>query len=260
LNGPGIDNHLRQTSATTGISYYLTDRVGSTAGLTDATGNLVEQTAYDSFGNSSGSSYTRYTYTGREFDTDTGLYYYRARCNNPQTGRFLSEDPTGFDGGANWYAYVDNNPVLFNDPSGLVKVHGDLSSFCNDCDTIDSDIARLEESIADRSSELSGRRRQGLKIDSGHTGRLAAERRTLQRYYKKREECQNEACPPKKVPVPLPVPTPNPTPRRRGLEDLRLRPGVLMPTPAQSAALASAAAAGNLAAMLLLLLILAAAP
>ena len=95
LNDPGIDNHLRQTSATTGISYYLTDHLGSTAALTDATGNIVEQLTYDSFGNSSGSSLTRYTYTGREFDSDTGLYYYRARWYDPQVGRFLSEDPIG---------------------------------------------------------------------------------------------------------------------------------------------------------------------
>ena len=79
LNGPGIDNHLRQTSATTGVSYYLTDHLGSTAGLTDATGNLVEQISYDSFGNSTGSSLTRYTYSGRVFDADTGLYYYRVQ-------------------------------------------------------------------------------------------------------------------------------------------------------------------------------------
>ena len=119
LNGPGIDNHLRQTSATTGVSYYLTDHLGSTAALTDATGNIVEQLTYDSFGNSSGSSLTRYTYTGREFDSDTGLYYYRARFYDPQVGRFISEDPIGFAGGMNRYSYVGNNPVDSSDPLGL---------------------------------------------------------------------------------------------------------------------------------------------
>jgi len=51
LNGPGIDDHLRQMSATTVVSYYLTDHLGTTAGLTDSSGNVVEQLAYDSFGN-----------------------------------------------------------------------------------------------------------------------------------------------------------------------------------------------------------------
>src|SRR5438105_2133511 len=79
LNGLGVDSHLRQTSAAAGVSYFLTDHLGSTAGLTDASGNLVEQLSYDSFGNGAGSARTRYGYTGREHDSDTGLYYYRAR-------------------------------------------------------------------------------------------------------------------------------------------------------------------------------------
>jgi len=50
-------------------------------------------------------------YTGREFDTETSLYYYRARYYDPQAGRFISEDPIGFEGGPNFYNYVDNDPT-----------------------------------------------------------------------------------------------------------------------------------------------------
>lgn len=126
LNGPGIDNHLRQTSPTTGVSYYLTDHLGSTAALTDATGNIVEQLAYDSFGNSTGSARTRYGYTGRERDPDTGLMYYRARWYDPQVGRFVSEDPIGFKGGdVNLYAYVLNSPTNFRDPTGRQRADRD---------------------------------------------------------------------------------------------------------------------------------------
>ena len=121
LNGPGMDNHLRQTNSSAGISYLLTDHLGSTAGLTDAAGNLVEQLAYDSFGNSIGSARTRYGYTGRERDSDTGLTYYRARWLDPQVGRFTSEDPIQFDGGSNWYGYAENDPIQFSDPTGLSK-------------------------------------------------------------------------------------------------------------------------------------------
>jgi len=119
LNGPGLDNHLRQTNATTGVSYFLSDHLGSTVGLTDSSANLVEQITYDSFGNHVASGRTRYTYTGRERDADTGLMYYRARFYDPQVGRFINEDPIGLDGGINPYAYVGNNPVSFIDPSGL---------------------------------------------------------------------------------------------------------------------------------------------
>lgn len=66
-----------------------------------------------------GSASTRYTYTGREADAEVGLMYYRARWYDPQLGRFLSEDPIGLDGGMNMYSYVGNNPINFNDPSGL---------------------------------------------------------------------------------------------------------------------------------------------
>jgi RHS repeat-associated protein len=45
--------------------------------------------------------------------------YYRARYYDPHLGRFISEDPIGFAGGANLYAYVENNPALFSDPLGF---------------------------------------------------------------------------------------------------------------------------------------------
>ncbi len=86
-----------------------------------ASGQLLERITYDGFGNSAGSTRTRYGYTGRESDSDTGLIYYRARWYEPQQGRFISEDPIGFGGGKNFYAYVENNPISFTDPLGLQK-------------------------------------------------------------------------------------------------------------------------------------------
>jgi RHS repeat-associated protein len=118
LNGPGIDNHFRQTNSITGVSYFLNDHLASTAGLTDTAGNLVEQIAYDSFGNSTGSARTRYGYTGRERDSDTGLLYHRARWNDPVIGRFLSEDPLGLSAGPNPYEYAYDNPLRYVDPTG----------------------------------------------------------------------------------------------------------------------------------------------
>ena len=47
------------------------------------------------------------------------LIYMRARYYDRKTGRFISEDPIGFEGGLNLYAYVSGNPVGFVDPSGL---------------------------------------------------------------------------------------------------------------------------------------------
>jgi RHS repeat-associated protein len=117
LNGPGIDNKFRQTTATAAL-YFVQDHLGSTRALTDANGNVVASLNYDSFGNGGASPLTRYTYTGREFDSDTGLYYYRARFYDPQLGRFLSEDPIGLSGGPNPYEYAYDNPLRYVDPTG----------------------------------------------------------------------------------------------------------------------------------------------
>lgn len=65
-----------------------------------------------------------YTFTGREYDAETGMYYYRARYYDPNSGRFISKDPIGFKGGdVNLYRYVGNNPINIIDPFGLHEVH-----------------------------------------------------------------------------------------------------------------------------------------
>lgn len=63
---------------------------------------------------------TRYRYTGREYDDFTGLYYYRARYYDANLGRFISEDPIGFNGGdVNLFGYVRNRPLKYKDSLGL---------------------------------------------------------------------------------------------------------------------------------------------
>ena len=124
LNGLSVDNKLRLTdSRLPGSLYFVQDHLGSTTGLTNSTGSSVSQISYDSFGNANTSSnLTRYAYTGREFDPDTGLYYYRARWYDAKVGRFISEDPIGFGGGVNKFGYVKDNPQNATDPSGLHEI------------------------------------------------------------------------------------------------------------------------------------------
>ncbi|MGB8323367.1 MAG: RHS repeat-associated core domain-containing protein, partial [Candidatus Acidiferrum sp.] len=103
-------------------SYYEQDGLGSVTSLTNAAGTVAQTYTYDSFGNliaSTGSLINNFRYTGREFDTETGLYFYRARFYDPAAGRFVREDPAGFEAGLNFYRYAVNNPINFNDPFGL---------------------------------------------------------------------------------------------------------------------------------------------
>lgn len=106
-----------------GQSYFFhQDGLGSIIAITDTSGQKVQSYDYDSFGNPTQTTNFRnsYLFTAREYDEETGLYYYRARYYDPKVGRFISKDPIGFNGGdVNLYRYVSNNPVNATDPSGL---------------------------------------------------------------------------------------------------------------------------------------------
>jgi RHS repeat-associated protein len=61
---------------------------------------------------------TPFTFTGREFDSESGLYHYRARTYSPSLGRFLSRDPLEYVDGMNLYEYVRSTPCMSTDPDG----------------------------------------------------------------------------------------------------------------------------------------------
>src|ERR1700678_163581 len=119
--GQNIDEPLAmQQSGTT--SYYHADGLGSLTSLSNTSGALAQTYTFDSFGRqtaASGSLTNAYQYSGRELDSETGLYYYRARYYDQSTARFMSEDPIGFNGGSNFYRYANNIPTILIDPSGL---------------------------------------------------------------------------------------------------------------------------------------------
>ncbi|MGH7313527.1 MAG: RHS repeat-associated core domain-containing protein [Candidatus Rokuibacteriota bacterium] len=119
LPGLGIDGYLTRTDAT-GTRHFLSDALGSVVALTDPTGTVSTEYAYEPFGRTTvtgSASANAFQYTGREND-GTGLHYYRARYYDALRQRFLSEDSIGLAGGVNLYAYVANNPVRFVDPLG----------------------------------------------------------------------------------------------------------------------------------------------
>lgn len=118
--GLGLDQWFARSDST-GTRSFLTDALGSTLALTDASGTVQNQYAYEPYGKatqSGAASSNAFQYTGREND-GTGLAYYRARYYAPGKGRFIAEDPIGFGGGVNVYGYVDGNPLSSIDPLGL---------------------------------------------------------------------------------------------------------------------------------------------
>jgi len=120
LSGLAIDEIYTRSSSTS-TTGFLTDALGSTVALTDRSGAVTAHYTYEPYGatTKTGSEDTSFQYTGRENDSSTNLYYYRARYYLPQLGRFISQDPIGFLGGINSYAYVGSNPLWYTDPLGL---------------------------------------------------------------------------------------------------------------------------------------------
>ena len=104
--------------------FYLLDHLGNVLGLVDGSGAVASTYRYDPWGNvitRTGSIANPLRFTAREWDDESGLYFYRARYYDPQIGRFISRDPIGLYGGLNSYAYVEANTIRRTDPMGLFQ-------------------------------------------------------------------------------------------------------------------------------------------
>ncbi len=114
IYGPGVDQPICMIDVANSNAtyYYHFDGLGSCVALTNSAGSVVNLYEYSVYGETSASDPNhpnRFLFTGREFDADTGLYYYRARYYNPYIGRCLQTDPAG--DGTNPYEYCGNDPM-----------------------------------------------------------------------------------------------------------------------------------------------------
>lgn len=121
---------MKRSSAT---YYYHTNHLGSTMALTDAAGSVVERVDYDAYGQptfidatgnvlAQSSIGNNILFTGREYDVESGTYYYRARSMHPAIGRFMQHDPLMYVDGFNDLSYVDNMPIEAVDIWGLFLI------------------------------------------------------------------------------------------------------------------------------------------
>jgi RHS repeat-associated protein len=140
---------IAQISAA-GTYYYHSDHLGSSSIITAGNGvagkqagDQIEDIFYYPYGETqtnAGSVNVKYKYTGKELDSDDGLYYYGARYYDPKLARFISTDtivprpfyPQSF----NRYSYTMNNPIMLRDLDG----HSEYSynseyydTYCSGC-------------------------------------------------------------------------------------------------------------------------------
>ena len=113
--------------------FYRRNLMGDVTHIYNENGTLVAQYVYDAWGNhqintdvNGIGTLNPIRYRGYYYDTETGLYYLRARYYDPETGRFISQDdvsylaPTHLSG-LNLYAYCNDNPVMGYDPNGCFE-------------------------------------------------------------------------------------------------------------------------------------------
>ena len=121
---PGYGYIPTDTTNTEDIFFYHSDHLGSTSYITDKDANITQFDAYLPYGEllvdeHSSSEEMPYKFNGKEFDQETGLYYYGARYMNPRTSLWYGVDPmTEKHPNAMGYNYCFNNPINYIDPLG----------------------------------------------------------------------------------------------------------------------------------------------
>ncbi|WP_222612568.1 RHS repeat-associated core domain-containing protein [Undibacterium flavidum] len=112
-------------SSTDGSQALHHDALGSITATTDNSGQLKSETVYDAFGNivsQSGQSANKFGYTGHQMDQETGLIYFQARYYDPQTGRFITQDP--YEGDWNTPLSLHHYLYAYGNPTTYIDLHG----------------------------------------------------------------------------------------------------------------------------------------
>ena len=109
----------------TAINYP--DHLGSSSYITNLDGEVSQHIEYVPFGEvfieeRNNTWNTPYLFNAKEFDEETGMYYYGARYYEPRVSLWMSVDPIA--NLKNWispYAYTKDNPLRYIDPDGKMN-------------------------------------------------------------------------------------------------------------------------------------------
>lgn len=105
--------------------FYHNDHLNTPKTLTDISGQIVWQAGHDPFGRADITTHTienNLRFPGQYYDAETGLHYNYHRYYDPDTGRYLTPDPIGLEGGINLFAYANQNPINYIDPYGQLAI------------------------------------------------------------------------------------------------------------------------------------------
>ncbi|MGE0084748.1 MAG: RHS repeat-associated core domain-containing protein [Desulfococcaceae bacterium] len=105
---------------------FLNDHLGAPQKVVDSAGQVVWEAGYMPFGEARvlvADVVNNLRFPGQYYDSETGFHYNWHRYYDPDTGRYLTPDPIGLEGGMNLYAYVQNNPVNYVDPYGTDAIY-----------------------------------------------------------------------------------------------------------------------------------------
>lgn len=115
-----------QAQAAEVVTYYHNDHLGSPIAATDSSGTVVWEQVYDPWGETLITVSDDRAFTGSWRDPATGLSDFKARWHSTSIGRLMSPDPVGFYSSNvqsfNRYAYGNNSPYRYTDPSGQIPV------------------------------------------------------------------------------------------------------------------------------------------
>ena len=148
---PGYGYLADDTTTVEDTYFFHSDHLGSTSYITDTEGNVTQYDAYLPYGEllvdeHSSSDDMPYKFNGKEFDEETGLYYYGARYMNPVASMWYGVDPLAEKNiGVSGYVYCHNNPATMIDPDGKDDIFNSNGQFVKTTSKGDRVLVQTEE-------------------------------------------------------------------------------------------------------------------